>query len=385
MSLESNTSPKDWPSSNGRTIVCKGCGLQTHVPSLEPNQTAYCPRCDHKLTSLKQGWVDKVLALSLSGLVLLVLSLFFTFLTFSKNGMGASISLLSEVEILIGQNYLGLAAVILFVCILLPGCVLILLTVWMFSIKLGLGLRATKAQISLCFNFIVWCMPEVFMVGVLVSLVKISDMADVEFGLGLYFYIGFMALYILALLHLDRYQVELLFLREPTPKPVEYNSDARVQWTWALLVTSILLYLPANLLPIMTTRFLGVDSPSTIVGGVYTLWHHGSYWIAIIIFVASIIVPMFKMLAIGYLNYSVQTRSDANIEQRYTLYRITEIMGRWSMIDVFVVATLAGLVQLGSTMSVYPGSAVIAFCAVVVLTMLAAMSFDSRMIWEKKQ
>lgn len=372
-------------SDEGKVISCKGCGLNTHVPMLQANQTAYCPRCGHKLTSLKQNWVDKVLALGLSGLVLLVLSVCFDFLSFASNGLETSITLLSEVETLIKQDYLGLAAVILFVCLLLPASVLLLLCSWMLSIKFGLGIRATKAQISLCFNFIIWCMPEVFMVGVIVSMVKITSMADVEFGPSFYFYISFMVLYILTLLHLDRFQVELVLIDEPHTKKGRINSGQRVQWTWALLLTSIVLYLPANLMPIMTTRFLGVDSPSTIVGGVITLWHHGSYMIAAIIFIASILVPIFKMLAIAYLNYSVQTNSRASVKQRYILYRITEMMGRWSMIDVFVVAILAGLVQLGSTMSVYPGSAVIAFCAVVVLTMLAAMSFDSRMIWENEQ
>ncbi|WP_067210200.1 paraquat-inducible protein A [Marinomonas aquimarina] len=374
------------PGSNDtRVISCNGCGLDAQVPHLAPNQTAYCPRCGHKLTSLKHNWIDKVLALGLSGLVLLALSVSFDFLSFSSNGLTTSITLISEVETLIQQDYLGLAGVILFVCILLPASVLLLLCAWMLAIKFGVGLRATKAQIAICFNFIIWCMPEVFMVGVIVSMVKITAMADVVFGPSFYFYIGFMVLYILTLLHLDRFQVELALMQEPTVKPDSRKSHNRVQWTWALLFTAVLLYLPANFLPIMTTRFLGVDSPSTIVGGVITLWHHESYMIAAIIFIASILVPMFKMLAIGYLNYSVQTNSRASIKQRYGLYRITEMMGRWSMIDVFVVAILAGLVQLGSTMSVYPGSAVIAFCAVVVLTMLAAMSFDSRMIWEKEQ
>ena len=380
---------KQWVGAQGsgenRMIPCKGCGLQTLVPSLEPNQTAYCPRCGHKLTSLKQNWVDKVLALGLSALLLLLLSISFNFLSFSSNGLETSITLISEVETLIAQNNLSLAAVILFVCILLPACVLLLLCAWMLSIKFGIGLRATKAQIALCFNFIIWCMPEVFMVGVIVSMVKVTSMAEVTFGPSFYFYIGFMVLYILTLLHLDRFQVELAFIKESKFTATVLNTDKRVQWTWALLFTSVILYLPANLLPIMTTRFLGVDSPSTIVGGVITLWHHGSYMIAAVIFIASILVPMFKMFAIGYLNYSVQTDSNVSIKQRYTLYRVTEMMGRWSMIDVFVVAILAGLVQLGSTMSVYPGSAVIAFCAVVVLTMLAAMSFDSRMIWENEQ
>ena len=136
-------------SNERRVIACKGCGLESSVPILESNQTAYCSRCGHKLTTLKHNWVDKVLALGLSGLVLLILSLFFNFLSFSTNGLNASISLISEVETLIEQGYVGLAGIILFACLLLPAGVLLLLSAWMIMIKFGIGLRATKAQISL--------------------------------------------------------------------------------------------------------------------------------------------------------------------------------------------------------------------------------------------
>lgn len=368
-----------------RVISCERCGLNTAIPLLEANQSACCSRCGHKLTSFKHNWVDKVLALGLSSLALLALSLFFNFLSFSTNGLHASISLTTEIETLVQQNHIALAGVVLFVCILLPTAVLLLLCLWMVSIKLGIGRHATKSQIDICFNFIVWCMPEVFMVGVLVSMVKITDMADVTFGPGFYFYAGFMMLYVLTLMYLDRFQLELLIAKKSSKSTSLEKQRKRTQWTWALLVTAVLLYIPANILPIMTTRFLGADTPSTIVGGVVTLWEHGSYLIASVIFIASILVPMFKMLAIGYLNFSVQSNSRAGIRHRYFLYRMTEIMGRWSMIDVFVVAVLAGLVQLGSTMSIFPGAAIIAFCAVVILTMLAAMSFDSRMLWESEQ
>jgi paraquat-inducible protein A len=166
---------------------------------------------------------------------------------------------------------------------------------------------------------------------------------------------------------------------------LHHGSDQSIQRTWALLLTSVVLYLPANLLPIMVTRFLGEDTSSTIMGGVVTLWHHESYPIALVIFVASVLVPVGKILAMGWLCLSVQRRSTFALSHKMTLYRVTEFVGRWSMVDVFVVAILVALIQLGNVMSVFPGVAALAFAAMVVTTMLAAMAFDPRLIWRSAE
>ena len=144
----------------------------------------------------------------------------------------------------------------------------------------------------------------------------------------------------------------------------------------------MVLYIPANTLPIMTTRLFGQDDPSTIIGGVILLWSLGSYPIAIIIFVASVIVPVAKILVLAWLNYSVQKQSDSLSLERVKWYRLAEFVGRWSMIDVFVVIVLASLIQLGPTMSITPGAATLAFSGVVIVTMLAAMSFEPKLIWK---
>jgi len=137
-------------------------------------------------------------------------------------------------------------------------------------------------------------------------------------------------------------------------------------------------------LPIMNTRFLGQDEPSTIIGGVLLLWSHGSYPIAAVIFVASILVPVGKIVVLAWLNFSVQNDLPHLQSERIGLYRLAEFVGRWSMVDVFVVIILVSLVQLGNAMSIFPGAATLAFSGVVVLTMLAAMSFDSTLIYDNK-
>jgi paraquat-inducible protein A len=153
--------------------------------------------------------------------------------------------------------------------------------------------------------------------------------------------------------------------------------------TVALVLTAIILYVPANVLPIMTTEQLGTAEDSTIIGGVIYLWHHGSYPVAVVIFIASVMVPLGKMIAILYLCWTVGSHQQTRPRQRTVMYRITEFVGRWSMVDVFVVAILVALIQLGGLLSITPGAAALAFSGVVIITMLAAESFDPRLIWDR--
>lgn len=159
------------------------------------------------------------------------------------------------------------------------------------------------------------------------------------------------------------------------------NWDYSIQHTWAWLITSVVLYIPANFLPITYTRFLGNETESTIMGGVVTLWEHGSEPIAVVIFVASVVVPLSKMVVLAWLCLSVQLGSKFALAHKTKLYRATEFVGRWSMIDVFVVAILVALIQLGNVMTILPGAAALAFAAMVVTTMLAALAFDPRLLW----
>lgn len=159
------------------------------------------------------------------------------------------------------------------------------------------------------------------------------------------------------------------------------GSDHSIQETWAWLITAVVFYIPANFLPIMHTTFLGRNSENTIFGGVVTLWQHGSYPIALVIFIASVLVPIGKILVLSWLCVSVQYGSSTAMAQKTKLYRVTEFVGRWSMVDVFVVGVLVALIQLGTVMTILPGTAALAFAVMVATTMLAAMAFDPRLIW----
>lgn len=160
------------------------------------------------------------------------------------------------------------------------------------------------------------------------------------------------------------------------------NSVAR---SWALLIAAYILYIPANLLTIMETGSLFKYRKDTIMSGVVHLWKTGFEGIATIVFIASILVPLFKLMALTLLLISVQRRSTWLTGQRARLYRLVELVGRWSMLDIFVVTLMAALVQIRSLATVTAGTGAIAFGAVVVLTMFSAMYFDPRLIWDPLQ
>ncbi|WP_252177526.1 paraquat-inducible protein A [Endozoicomonas sp. 4G] len=151
---------------------------------------------------------------------------------------------------------------------------------------------------------------------------------------------------------------------------------------WALTLSAALLYIPANLLPIMTVSRFGRGRPDTIMSGVIELMHHGMAPIALLVFTASILVPLMKLLGMAWLLVCVQTGA-MNPDRQTRLYRLIVWIGRWSMLDIFIISLLVALVQFGHLGTVTAGPAAFAFAAVVVLTMSAAMSFDPRLLWDR--
>ena len=155
-----------------------------------------------------------------------------------------------------------------------------------------------------------------------------------------------------------------------------------IQYTWALVIAAAIFYIPANVLPVLTTTAFGSAESDTIIGGVIFLYTSGSWPLALIVLVASVMIPLGKLVALAYLLITIQRGSAAKSHERTRIYVLVEFVGRWSMLDVFVDAFIVALIQLKPLMSVEPGLGVAFFMAVVVLTMLAAQSFDPRLIWD---
>lgn len=163
---------------------------------------------------------------------------------------------------------------------------------------------------------------------------------------------------------------------------LHFRKPGSIGLTWALLIAAMALYVPANTLPIMATSSLFGSQQDTIMSGVLFLWEDGSWYLALIVFVASILVPLAKMIGLVMLLIAAQVGAYSRPMDRARLYRQLEAIGRWSMLDIYVVALLATVVQLTALATVTPGPGALAFGAVVVLTMAATSSFDPRLLWD---
>ncbi|HDZ8877329.1 paraquat-inducible protein A [Aeromonas dhakensis] len=403
--------------------ACEECDLLVPATTLAVGEASSCPRCGHTLSRHLPEQERRPIAYGFAAIIMFVLSNAFTFMSFSAKGVGQEMTFLQCITTLVDQGYLFLGAVLSLTLIGLPLVYMgsIMLVLW--RVDKDLHSNALRSLGRLLCRIKPWLMVDVFLIGVLISLVKLMGMADIKMGLSFWAFVGYTLLLIKMISSLDRMWLwQRLFgpseLHGVTVDDDEASAKSAglvgchicgalseagtdsckrcgehlhsrkpggLNRTWALLFTSIILYVPANLYPIMDTVFLGDDSPSTILGGVLVLWAMGSYPIAAVIFFASVVVPLVKILALLWLCYMVQRGQGTSPLGKLKLYRMTEFVGRWSMIDVFVVAILAGLIRLDNLMTIYPGPAAVAFAGVVLVTMVAAMSFDSRLIWDLQQ
>jgi paraquat-inducible protein A len=167
--------------------------------------------------------------------------------------------------------------------------------------------------------------------------------------------------------------------------PLHGRMPHSLQRVWAWLAVGLIAYVPANLLPMMVTTVTGRRLDSTILGGVVDLVHHGAYLIAGVVFLASVVIPVSKFFVIALLALSIQRRLPISVHARMRLYEAVEFIGRWSMVDVFVVAILTALIQMGFFASINPGPAAVFFAMSVAFTMLSAQAMDPRLIWDSAE
>ena len=166
---------------------------------------------------------------------------------------------------------------------------------------------------------------------------------------------------------------------------LHYRKPNSLANSWALLFTGVMCLIPAQIWPVMRVAYLGNDSGDSIMSGVITLLHMGSYLVAIVVFVASVFVPVSKVIAMAYILMTVQFGWSTSQRQRVVLYRILEWVGRWSMLDIFVVAIMAALFDFGGLAKITAGTGATAFALAVIFTMVAAMKFDARLIWDAQE
>ncbi|MGF1688379.1 paraquat-inducible protein A [Photobacterium japonica] len=414
-------------------VGCEECGLVVELPVLADNEKASCPRCEHTLVKRIAQPFQRPLSYGIACLVMLVASISFPFMSFSVKGISQEITLMHAATMLnVFENSL-LAILLLLTVLVLPAAYLASLLYLYYRAGRILTGKSSKVisvgEKRLCRGMIAiepWLMVDVFLIGVLVSLIKIASLADIGLGMSFWAFCLYTLLVVKCVSMADRTWLWLQFL---PLKPIDgvkagdchhdhnhvschicaqlnpmtdekhprccrchgklhpYAPDRMLQRSWALLIAACVFLLPANLYPMMYTVSLGKSEGSTIMEGVVLLWQLKSYPIAAVIFIASIIIPLSKVFALVWLYIHAKKgvlTDEKKAIRNLKLYRMTEFIGRWSMIDIFVVAILVALVQLQNLMAIYPGPAALSFACVVLLTMLSAMTFDPRVFWQKE-
>jgi len=417
----SSTHASSTPTSRRRLRACGECDLVLTLPSLRPREKAFCPRCGHTLARRNYRPAQRSLALALAALVALALAVTFPFVSFRISGIGNRIDLAQTATTLLGFEQPLVALAVLLTIIVLPTLYLLGLIRLQWSLLRGSSGTQERTLARMLAHITPWMMADVFIIGALVSLIKIAGTAEIVLGPGFWAFCAFAGLLLFTTQSIDADWLWYSLAGEPlAPEAVRRGEAAAAQGlcgcdtcgllnrleegrcrrcgdrlharrphslqaTWALLVAAVVLYVPANLYPIMTTITFGKASASTIIGGVAELWLHGSWPIALVIFVASIMVPVAKLLVLGWLCIVARRSAVLDAALRTRVYRIIEFVGRWSMVDVFVVALLVALIRADALMAINPGPAALAFCAVVVLTMVAALVFDPRLLWDEAE
>ncbi len=399
-------------------IACHECDQLYHQQPLPEGGKAVCVHCGTSLYKHVPRSIERALALYITSLILFLIANTFPFLSIKIAGRLEDTLLISGAWALhdLGMSELGLLVFmtsILFPLLTMLGMIYILA-------PLHLGVEPPhKGPVYRWTNALLpWSLVSVFMLGVLISIVKLMDLAEVIAGPAMYALVGLLVTFAAARSSLVSSDIwpssanpdidhskpmranEQQLMSCHTcglvmpehhhhahcprcQSPVHSRKTNSMTRTWALVFTACILLIPANVYPIMTVIRFGQGAPDTILSGVVKLIEGGLWGLALIVFFASIVVPVMKLIVLNYLLISVQNKSQIRAKDRSVLYRITEVVGAWSMVDIFLVALLGALVSLGAVATIEPGIGAVFFAAVVVTTMFAAHSFDPRLIWDE--
>ena len=391
-------------------IECADCGLVQILPPMAPDTVAECVRCGRRLASPARGRIDAPLAFSVAALLLLLPSALSPLMNVTAFGTQRRTWLPTGIEVMWNGGFTSLATVVFLSSIAIPFIYIGLMVCVLGGIRLGVA-----APLGRLFRWVVrlrpWLMIEVYVVGCCVAYTRLQDVGTVNVDVGGWCLMGAALATVLATGRLDERAVwnALPPHIEPAPskRPLscaacELLMDAQhehfacprcgatlhrrkpdaMRRTLALVLAGFLLYLPANLLPVLSIERFGREQPNTILSGVRALISSGLWPLAVIVFTASIVVPLMKLFGLSLMLVLTHWRSRRWLVGRTRLYRLIDLIGRWSNIDLFMISILVALVRFGTLTSVRPEIGAVAFAAVVVITMLASRCFDARVMWD---
>ena len=356
-------------------VACPDCGLVQSLPDIADHEVARCTRC-HRLLKIPESLSQASFALILGALLLWVPGCVAPLMTVYAGGASRSATLLDCALKLFGTGYSPLGVLVLTLMILVPSMFMLLLVIaqvaWLCPPALAERLRMWAQHLR------PWLMTEVFVVGACVAYSRIQSEGKVHVDYGGWCLAGSALLLLASLAMLGEYS--------DRPQPHSQASIRRagresLQWTAALVFAGFVLYIPANVMPILQIESYGSVTRNTILGGVIELIHYDLWPLAVIVFMASVVVPLAKLFGLTWLLWQTYRRSPKLLRERTRIYRLIDTIGRWSNIDVFTLSLLGALVQFGALERVRPEPGAIAFAGVVLITMIAAQCFDPRTMW----
>lgn len=397
-------------------MLCPHCDL---VSSKHHDGDFKCPRCNSLLSYKKND--KKNLFFCISAIILFIFSLQTNFIQINIIGIINNLKL-TDIFYLLSKND-NFILLVVFGCLVLFFPVMSLLIQFFLLSKIKLPLIYKKHILNVYTQLQAWTMPEIFLAGVLVSFVKLVSYGEVNIEFSFWVYCFFIYVYIKAHLSFSKQIIWDEIKPNFVEKKVKLNQTGKsqglalckqcgfvfddkehrcprcahknkklslkyTQYTGALVLTACLFYIPANVLGVMETMFMGDSSSQTIIDGVLYMWGEKDYPVAIVIFSASVFIPLFKILGLSRLCFFTITqkkRSKDVCNKMMKLYLIIEHIGKWSMIDVFVIIVLSSLIRNGQLMTVFPYEGILYFSGVVILTMVASSLFDTRLIWNRNR
>jgi paraquat-inducible protein A len=397
--------------SRSERIACPDCGLQQWLPAIAAGEIAQCGQCDKVLTRRNRGGaIDVPLALALTTLLFFIPANLATLMSVTERGAQRQNWLSTGIAILWRGGFELLAILVAIFTIIIPFLYLTLLVIVLASIRFG-GPPRLGRVFRWTEHLRPWMMVEVYLVGSCIAYSRLQKIAFVSVGLGGWCLMaaGFALLLFTATFDerriwdalaprrpfaAGRGAISCIACELPVPQAragercprceavLHDRKPYALDRTAALVIAGFALLIPANLLPILTIEQLGNIDPNTILGGVRELIRAGLWPLAVLVFVASIIIPLMKLFGLTWMLLLTHQRSDRYLVARTRLYRVIDLIGRWSNIDVFMLSILVALVQFGALSQVRAEYGALAFAAVVVVTMIASRAFDSRLMWD---
>ncbi len=402
--------PGDWRE-------CEHCGLISLLPRMRPELVADCPRCEFTLWRMRRHPFELPIACGLAGLLFYIYAIVAPFLEITAYGRFQMAGLETGPLQLSLQGFEAVAFLVMAVTVVFPGIKLGIMLITLIGLETRIiSARLLKAIFRWYGPVGPWAMIDVYLLGFLVAYTRLTAIASVHLDTALYSLIGLMISMAAADGALDSEAVwralDHAEDRPGPPAPVEdvgligchccglvsrelpgercwrcrsilrTRKPDSINRAWAFMLAAVLLYIPANIYPVMLITQLAKTQAFTIMGGIFELADYGLWPLALLVFLASITIPIMKLLTLGYMLIKTQLGSGDYLLGRTTAFRVIDFIGRWSMIDVFMISILVALVRFGQFANIQAEVGAPCFAGVVVLTMFAVECFDPRLMWD---